>query len=301
MKKASSIYQKRINAVIDHLNKNLDQSFSLDELARIAHFSSFHFHKIFVAVVGESVNFYTNRVRLEKAAKMLKFSPSPIADIAYDCGFSSPSTFSRSFSKYFSVSPSLYRKKGHVENHKICKELFPMTEYLVPMTLTEKQSTFPVIIKTLPQRKVAYIRVVDSYQEGVVIEAFEKLITWAKDEQLFDDGQFFGMSLDDPMVTPHKKYRYEACITIPKHFSVDTDGIEEMLIPACSYVTTTVSGDITVVATGIDYLFNTWLINSEYEPEHQHALEHFLDKQNICNWDPCDLELCIPVKPISTF
>ena len=301
MNKAHQVYQKRINAVINHINDNLDRSFSLDELAQIAHFSSFHFHKIFVAVVGESVNFYTNRVRLEKAARMLKFSPSPIAEIAYDCGFSSPATFSRSFGKYFSVSPSSYRKKGQIENHKICKELFPMAEYLVPMTLDEKQATFPVTVKDFPQRKVAYIRVVDSYQEGVVIQAFEQLIGWAKDKKLYDEGQFFGMSLDDPMVTPHEKYRYEACITIPEKVSVDKAGIEEMRLPACSYATTKVSGDITMVATGIDYLFNEWLINSKYEPEHLHALEHFLDKQHICHWEHFDLELCIPVKPISTY
>ena len=78
------IYQQRINRVIDYINQNLDHSFSLDELAQKAHFSSYHFHRIFVAVTGETVNFYTNRIRLEKSARLLKLSNSTITVIAQD-------------------------------------------------------------------------------------------------------------------------------------------------------------------------------------------------------------------------
>ena len=299
MTSATQVYQQRINTVIDYIAAHLDQSFSLEELAAIAHFSSFHFHRIFVAIVGESVNFYTNRLRLEKAARLLKFTSNPISDIAYNCGYSSPSTFSRSFKQYFDTSPSAFRKIGDLQNRKICKELFPLEEYLVPMTLEEKKSKFPITLKKLPERRVAYIRVIDSYKEGVVIKAFDRLISWAKQHELFEEAQFFGMSLDDPMVTPQEKYRYEACMTIPMSIPiVQHPEIGTMLLPACQYATTQVSGDIKIVATATSYLFNDWLINSSYEPEHQYGLELFLDKQNICNWKHFELELCLPVKAL---
>jgi len=147
---------------------------------------------------------------------------------------------------------------------------------------------------------VAYIRVTDSYKEGVVIAAFEKLISWAKQQGLFKQAQFFGMSLDDPMVTPQEKYRYEACMTIPDDIQIEVhQEISTMRLPACQYTTTQVSGDISRVATATSYLFNDWLINHYFEPEHQYALEVFLDKENICNWNHFDLELCIPIKHIS--
>lgn len=299
MTTAIQVYQKRINSVIDYITENLDKSFSLDELAAIAHFSPYHFHRIFVALIGESVNFYTNRARLEKSARLLKFTNHTISEVAYNCGFSSPATFSRSFKQYFDTTPSAFRKVGDIKNRKICKELFPLEEYLVPMTLKEKIANFPVIIKQFPKRKVAYIRVLDSYKEGVVIKAFEQLIDWAKQNQLFHKAQFFGMSLDDPMVTPQEKYRYEACLSIPDDIQIEgTNEVEIMQLPACKYATSIVSGNINIIATATSYLFNDWLINSRYEPEHQFALELFLDKENICNWDHFDLELCIPVKSL---
>lgn len=293
------IYQNRINTVIDYITDNLDKSFSLEELASVAHFSSFHFHRIFVAVVGESVNFYTNRARLEKAARLLKFSSHSISAVAYECGFSSPSTFSRSFKQYFDMAPSAYRKLGDTKNRKICKELFPLDQYLVPMPMEEKKKKFPIGIKKMPKRKVAYIRVIDSYKEGVVIRAFEKLIDWAKHRNLFSKTQFFGMSLDDPTVTPKEKYRYEACMTIPDDFEVEEHmEIGTMHLPPCQYATLRISGDLKIVATGTSYLFKDWLINSQYKPEHQYGLELFLDKEKVCNWDHFELELCLPVKQL---
>lgn len=295
-----NIYRSRINHVIDHVNSNLHQSFTLEELASVAHFSPFHFHRIFVAITGESVNYFTNRVRLEKAARLLKFSNVNAGDIAYHCGFSSTSTLSRSFKKHFGISPSSYRKAGEFDISKIGKELFPLEQYLVPMKLEVKRKVFPIEVMKLPRRKVAYIRVLDSYREGVVINAFKELISWSKKEGLYKTQEFFGMSLDDPLTTPQNKFRYEVCMTIPKEKEVsESSRIKIMTMPELKYAYTVISGDIKIVATATHYMFNQWLINSNYEPEHQHGLEIFLDKENICNWENFNLKLCIPVKKLN--
>ena len=302
MNKSNEIYKRRINKVIDYVNNNLEKSVSLEELASVAFFSPFHFHRIFMAVTGESVNYFTNRIRLEKTARLLKFSKHPISDIAITCGFSSPPTFSRAFKQYFGISPSSYRNNGKIENSKIRKELFSLNEYLVTMSEEELKNSFPVEIRNLPKRRVAYIRVLDSYREGVVLNAFEDIIKWAKKMNLFYSEKIFGMSIDDPMVTPKEKYRYEVCITIPEKFTVDAGNyMETTILPKCKYAVATVSGNFNLVATATHYLFNNWLINSSFEPDHQPGLEIFLDKENICNWDHFDLELCIPIKNIKTY
>jgi AraC family transcriptional regulator len=302
MNKSSETYRRRINRVIDYVNNNLEKTFSLEELASVAFFSPFHFHRIFMAVTGESVNYFTNRIRLEKTARLLKFSKHPISDIAMKCGFSSPSTFSRAFKQHFGISPSSYRNNGQIENSKIRKELFPLNEYLVTMSEEELKTSFPVEIRELPKRRVAYIRVLDSYREGVVLNAFGDIITWAKKMNLFYSEKIFGMSIDDPMVTPKEKYRYEVCITIPEKFTVDAGNyMETTILPKCKYAVTSVSGDFNLAATATNYLFNNWLINSSFEPDHQPGLEIFLDKENICNWNHFDLELCIPIKSIKTY
>lgn len=302
MNKSSETYKRRINRVIDYVNNNLEKTISLEELASVAFFSPFHFHRIFLAVTGETVNYFTNRIRLEKTARLLKFSNHSVSDIAMTCGFSSLPTFSRAFKQYFGISPSSYRNTGKIENSKIRKELFSLNEYLVTMSEEELKTSFPVEIRNLPKRRVAYIRVLDSYREGVVLKAFDDIIKWAKKMNLFYSEKIFGMSIDDPMVTPKEKYRYEVCITIPEKFTIDASNyMETTILPKCKYAVATVSGNFNLVATATHYLFNNWIINSSFEPDHQPGLEIFLDKENICNWNHFDLELCIPIKNIKTY
>ncbi len=299
MNKSNEIYRSRIDKVIDYVNNNLNKSISLEELASVAFFSTFHFHRIFVAVTGETVNNFTNRIRIEKAARLLKFSKKSISEISMDCGFSSTSTLSRLFKQYFEISPSAYRKGGEIKNSKIRKDLFPVNKYHCNMTGEELENKFPVEIRQLPERRIAYKRVLDSFREGVVLNVFAEMVEWAKKMNLFQAETIFGMSMDDPEVTPKEKYRYEVCITIPKKLNIDPDSlIETTTLPKCKYAVTAVSGDFNLVVAATNYLFDNWLINSSYEAEPQHGLEVFLDKQNICNWNHFELELFIPVKAL---
>ena len=297
MNPSSEVYKKRINKVIDYVINNLDRSVSLDELAQVSFFSPYHFHRIFVAVTGETVNGFTNRVRLEKAARLLKFSKASVADIAYDCGFSSGATLSRSFKQYFELSPTSYRKSGQIENSKIRKALPPIQQYHCDMSVAEMQAKFPVEVKAFPQRRIAYLRVPNSFEEGVALKAFGELVDWAKEVGLFDSQQIFGMSKDDPLITPLEKYSYEVGITLPDNFEVKpSDRPDTMVLPPCHYAVASVSGTFNEVATATYYLFNHWLINSAYEPEHQFGMEIFRENANVCNWEHFDLDLCVPVK-----
>jgi AraC-like DNA-binding protein len=135
---ANNEYAQRINRVIDYLRGNLDRQVKLEELAKVACFSEFHFHRIFGAVSGETLNNFTNRLRLEKAARLLRYSGQNLTDIALECGFSSSATFSRAFRSGYDTSPSQFRKSGEIKKSKICKELFPEDEYGLPMSAEEK-------------------------------------------------------------------------------------------------------------------------------------------------------------------
>ena len=82
-------YVARINRVIDYIEANLEDELSLRSLAKVANFSAYHFHRIFKGIVGETLNQFIQRRRIEKAASMLIGNPAkPITDIAFDCGFS---------------------------------------------------------------------------------------------------------------------------------------------------------------------------------------------------------------------
>jgi AraC family transcriptional regulator len=267
----------------------------LKELAKVACFSEFHFHRIFGAVSGETLNNFTIRLRLEKAARLLRYSVKSLTEIALDCGFSSPATFSRAFRSGYDTSPSQFRKSGEIKKRKICKELYWAQEYLLPMSAAEKQAAFPVSLIDIPERQVAYVRVTNAFEMDRVLSALKRLIEWAKSQDIFSQGTLFGMSVDDPHVTPKRFYRYEVCLASSSPFECP-EGISKMNMPAMRYAATRVSGDIRTVTTATDHLFRGWLINSEYEPEHAPGLEVFLNKEKALDWSHFDLELCIPVR-----
>jgi AraC family transcriptional regulator len=296
---ANSEYTKRINRVIDHLRGNLDRQVKLEELAKVACFSEFHFHRIFSAVSGETLNNFTNRLRLEKAARLLRYSGHSLTDIALDCGFSSSATFSRAFRSGYDTSPSQFRKSGgEIKKSKICKELFSVQEYLLPMSAEEKRAAFPVRLIDVPEWQVAYIRVTNAFEMHRVLAALKTMIEWAKSQNIFSQGILFGMSVDDPHVTPKHLYRYEVCLASSSPFEC-IEGISKLKMPAMRYAATKVSGDIRTVTTATDYLIRGWLINSDYEPEHAPGLEIFLDKENAMDWSHFELELCIPVRKLA--
>lgn len=298
MNNSIEIYQKRINLAVEYINEHLNESNALNKLAEAAHFSPFHFHRIFKALLNETVNEFTNRVRLEKASRLLKYSESSISEIAFECGFSSVSTLSRAYKNYFEITPSQFRESGNLNNSKIGKQLINGNKYLDPTNLEQLKKQFPVEVVSFPERRVAYIRVHDSFRDGVVLDKFDKMVRWAKNLGIYEQETIFGMSLDDVMITPKDKFRYEVCITIPQNLVVEDGEILTMIMPACHYAISKVSGDIEVVSKAWNYLFNGWLLMNKYEPEHLPAVEIFLDKEKVCDWSHFELNLGIPVKEL---
>jgi AraC family transcriptional regulator len=63
-------YRGRINTAVDYIERNLNQDFSLDQIAAVAGFSKYHFHRIFYTFTGESLFQFIQRLRLEKAATL---------------------------------------------------------------------------------------------------------------------------------------------------------------------------------------------------------------------------------------
>ena len=79
-----NLYIQRINTVIGHIRENLNDDLSLEALARVAGFSSFHFHRIFKSITGETINEIVTRLCLERAVALLRATPKlSITDAAF--------------------------------------------------------------------------------------------------------------------------------------------------------------------------------------------------------------------------
>ena len=106
----SNDYRARIDRVLAHLADHLDADLSVAELARIAHFSPYHFHRMFRAMTGESVAALVRRLRLETAGRALRERDGSVIDVALAAGYGSPEGFTRAFQQAFAAAPSAYRR-----------------------------------------------------------------------------------------------------------------------------------------------------------------------------------------------
>src|SRR5262252_10971797 len=110
-------YQRRILGVLVHIQNHLDSPLPLDELAEVAHFSPFHFHRVFRGMVGESVKEHVRRLRLERAAHRLRFTGQPVTEIAFDAGYETHESFTRAFGVMFGEAPTEFRNNHRAVAH----------------------------------------------------------------------------------------------------------------------------------------------------------------------------------------
>jgi AraC-like DNA-binding protein len=84
----------------------------LDELAAVAGLSKYHFLRQFTRVVGMTPGAYLRTLRLCHAARRLRTSDLPIADVARSAGFADHPSFSRAFARHMGVTPREYQRLG---------------------------------------------------------------------------------------------------------------------------------------------------------------------------------------------
>ena len=102
-------YQRRINLVVEYIRMHLDEQIDLRTLAEISAFSPYHFHRIVSAMLGEPLGEFIVRTRIETAARLLRYTDTPVSEIAYRVGYDTPSSLSKAFRRFFGISPKMYR------------------------------------------------------------------------------------------------------------------------------------------------------------------------------------------------
>lgn len=95
---------------IEFIEKHLYEKISVHEIASAAHYSTYHYSRVFKALVGDTPKEYLRKRRLTIAAKRLLTEDVGILDLALDCQFDSQEAFTRAFKALFNMTPAQYRK-----------------------------------------------------------------------------------------------------------------------------------------------------------------------------------------------
>jgi AraC family transcriptional regulator len=296
-------YVARVNRAIDFILKNLDQSLRLEVVAQAADFSPFHFHRIFRSLVGESLNEFVKRIRLEHAIALLSRKTwatrrrQSLTEIAFACGFASSADFSRCFKQRYGVPPSQF----DVESFRVNRREEWQTAVTDPehRHLLDKLKPganpdgFEARLRRLAPRIVAYIRVPDSYRDGAVPRAIERLVQWA-DARGLGDGQWLGYMWDDPELVPHEKCRYDVGLEVPDVIPCGEVGRIEF--PAMQVAEVEVRGTIDLEMRALDWLFGTWLPASGFVPTEQPGFEAWIGRPLAHGTKHFELVLQLPVE-----
>jgi len=298
-RESSHIYRRRVNRVIDHIKEHLAEPLPLAELARLAHFSPFHFHRIFRSAVGEPLHAFIRRLRLETAVFHMLYGPKvTLTKIAMQTGFASSSDFSRAFKQTYGFSPRGLSRDRLLQESKIRQDLLANAGYGFGKLPDERNSDrFRVRMVERPAQRIAYERVIGSFDPRRLLAGFDRLMAWGRRHGLVPGAQLIGMTLDDPDITPMKKFQFDWCLVLPPGHEPDGD-VSLGLIPANRFALVHCEGDVRKEERAWRYLFHAWLPGSGYEPTNDPLMEVYRRHPLEVGWDTFDLDCCLPVRSL---
>ncbi len=102
---------QRIARAVQHMNRNYDSDFTLQDYADLCCMSKYHFLRVFERIVGSTPLNYRNDIRLEHACDLLLEERLSIEEIGSMVGYSSASYFSVAFKQKYGLSPKQYQKQ----------------------------------------------------------------------------------------------------------------------------------------------------------------------------------------------
>ena len=310
-------YVSRINRVIDHIDKNIDGDLSLEVLADVACFSRFHFHRIFRATVGETLNRFIQRVRIEKAAARLINNPKEsITEIALDCGFSGSATFARAFREAFQMSAGEWRERGIDPDSKNDQSIDKnrkdtvviscyfdhQTNNLLWRLQMSDTKAVQIEVKDMPEFHVAYVRHIGPYKGDSELFGglFDRLMKWAGSRDLlrFPGTAVMSVYHDDPKVTDEEKFRTSVCITVPEGTPVDGE-IGKMTVPGGKYgVARFELAESSKYEEAWNVVFRDWFPESGYQPDERPCYELYHNDPKTHPKGLHIVDICVPVKPL---
>jgi AraC family transcriptional regulator len=301
-------YAGRMHRVLEHIDKHLDQPLDLERLAEVAHFSPFHFHRLFSAWMGETSGDYLRRRRVEVAATRLVAQPRvTVLHLALSVGFGSAEAFARAFRTRFGCSPTQWRLrqsdlrstksnpgkvKGNIgqgmppdlEKNDAVHHL--LTEASMKVELIDRQST-----------PIAYLRHVGSY--GAPIAAFwqNSVYPWMVTHGLLRQPRY-GISHDDPTITAPQQCRYDAGCELPPNSTIPGNALMTT-IPGGKYAVMSFEGTVADIEGAWIAMLRDWLPSSGLQLDGRPMFEYYPEGSS---YDPAsgvfDCKLCVPVVPL---
>jgi AraC family transcriptional regulator len=319
-------YLARIHRVMDFIEQHLGEPLTLEQLAAVACFSPYHFHRLFTATTGEPLYQFILRLRLERAASQLRFNRArSVTAIALDNGFGSSAAFARAFRAAFGVSATTFRAEGRKKCEAIRKTrqdppdaggYHPLTDAAMtaadPSARRMPMSTFPgaaalpvkeaqsVRIETIEPMLVAYVRHIGPYAGDAALfgRLFGTLCQWVGTRGLFGPTtKMLTIYHDNPDVTDADKLRISVCATVPAGTKADGE-VGVLTIEGGKYAVASYELDPPEFGPAWQWFMGTWMPSSGFQPDDRACFELSLNDPQQHPQKKHQVEFWEPVKPL---
>jgi len=323
----------RIHLAINYIHAHFDQDIQLADLAKAAHFSPYHFHRVFTAIQQETPNDYLRRIRIERAANLLLiYPPFPMQQIALDCGFKSQALFSRAFRTHFGMTARDWRKgeqwtldglsynwrqqnnkntENTTQDSKNCEVSHP-DKTLESIPNTQRQAALeaasngelPRQISALKFEKMPSYRWVYFWQHGVALEQmftlWQRVARWGQEQGLTNaNSRLVSRMLDNPNVTDHQRCAYAVGLLVDTDFHTERNMLVAD-IAAGQYLVVDFCGTVADSMLLAAYVLDYYLPQSQWKMDENrpgHTLGPMKDPQEtLIASSKFTYQWCIPVK-----
>jgi AraC family transcriptional regulator len=278
-----SHHARRIEAVLDHIQQHLSDDLSLEALAERAAISPFHFHRLFQAWTGETLNRCVRRLRLESAAGRLRHCPAEkITVISLNCGFASPEAFARAFREHFGMTPSQWRTGGWSSWRHVANEPWP------PLPCR-------IEVKRHDEAEFLFMRARGHYA-GTCADLWGRFLPWVHRMGLGDQ-PLICIGLDDPAITEPALCRMDACVQVPTAWQDSGLRLPRHRFPARWVATLHYDGPADDIGRGWHTLLNDWLPHAPFDMGEGHFFQRYDPREGVPDSQLVRCELCMPVQP----
>ena len=310
----AAAYAQRMNKVLAHIDAHLDAELDLPTLAAVAHFSPFHFHRVFAAWMGETLGDHLRRRRLDSAAIRLGANrQAAVLEIALAVGFGSGEALARAFRQRFGCTPSEWRENTP---QRWLGELEAMRQRGAHRNpgqalrnpgqaggggsvhdegLANTETSMNVTIATLPAARIAYLRHIGPYGHAVARFWLQVAMPWIFAHGL-DKRPRYGIGRDDPCITAPDKCRYDVGVPVPDDYVAPAPAGIDML-PGGRYAVARFHGTVDDIAGAYTELLRDWLPASGFQADGRPVLEYYPED---ARYDPAtgmfECDLCLPVR-----
>ncbi len=264
--------------ILKYIDENYHGTITKGEIEEKVYCSQRNSQRLFKRFFNETISNCQKRLRLENAYKNLIYTTETIKNIAYDVGYENQSSFCKAFVKHFNITPT----EARASKKLLFKSFFHQSNNY------KRKIDYELVL--VPSKQVYYkLIVTNNYSYETINEFWDTIDLDTNDNA---NANFYGLILDEPVISEKTKCRYEACVDIDQNSS----SFLSKNIFGRKYLKFIHLNEFDSIEETYRQIFYNWIYYLNYEIDNSPIIEHYIKDSTIQNESGYHTEIYVPIK-----